>query len=638
MRLDADQSEVVQKVIDMYEVPIERRGDGGAVICVQAVAGAGKSTLITDITRRVSNARYLFLCHTDNIADRARATLPSNVSVATFAQAAHRFVCKTHSEKVVADTPLSRSISNRELVNATGGFATEDDAYQLRRVLDLFYASSHRNVEAQHVRAVIGENAAKTDVSSLLGLARDIWASQTRRAADTAPLTERAAIKLWTMGRNFVNYNEDKDAQKREGEETPRMISPLGDQDICIVEEAQDLYESIISFLGRQRCVVLMFSDDMQSLGRHAPFRKQDHALQQRGHGFSINTSYRFGGELPAVLTCMREKEAGKSVVLTTGKGQTSIYMNQPEVLSNWLDKGLPFTAIASQATSLYDMSLMYSRARIGWVNSLASPEYLFDLLLSLICLATEFDPQRHAKRPRAYMKVGWLQKFNRLEEAHDRFQRIGDLRSSRLCQWIWGREDYDLLNHFLRLQHDEMLYQQQLLSHRHCDAPDITFSSVRAAKGHEWPLVAVSNDMITTNVTSEWAAPDNNARCAIRWVYTAASRAQHGVALPVPLLEHLAEHGHLIQIDTKPPVLPNAEVVHPHFGVERHRQLEMSPANRAQRQTNMLALQKQAQKGNRSSRTSGQLRTKARIDKDADALRSEGKSAQDFIKMMRKR
>lgn len=639
MQLDKDQREIIDKVVAAYQVPIERREGGEAVICVQAIAGAGKSTLITETTRRVSNASYLFLCHTENIADRARATLPPNVSIATFAQAAQRFVCKTHSEKVSPDVPLPRVITNHALVKATGGFATASEAHTLRRILDLFYAGSHRNIEERHVRQVLGEEAETSKIRSLLGYARDIWASQTRRAADTAPLTERAAIKLWTMGRNFANYNEDASDDASDGDAPPpRMISPLGEYDICVVEEAQDLYESIIAFLGRQRCVVLMFSDDMQSLNRHAPFRKQNHALQTRGHGYTISTSYRFGGELPAVLTALREKEAGEPVDVADGKGRTSVYMNQPEVLSHWVASGLSFTAIAAQATTLYDMTLTYPQAKVGWINSLASPEYHFDTLLSLIGLATPFDPVRHQQPPREYITIDWLKAFHRLEDVYDYCYRRGDKRHTELCQWVWGRDHADLLNHFLCLQHNEQAYQRQLLTEFHCEAPDITLSSVRASKGHEWPLVAVSNDMITANMTSQWTAPDTNARCATRWTYTAASRAQYGVALPIPLLGHLAEHGHIIETDSKAPVLPKTEIVHSHFGVERHRQLEMSPENRIQRRQNMSALQKQAQSQGRDTARSGQARTKALMEKEADAIRSEGASPQDFLKMMRQR
>lgn len=634
MILDIEKNSIVKKVVEAYERPIERREGGDAVISVQAVAGAGKSVLIIDITKRLSNASYLFLCHTDNIADRARSTLPSNVSVRTFSQAAHDFVCKTHSEKAVVGTSLPRGLSNYELVKATDGLATGNDAYKIRQILDVFYKSGSPNVELHHVHAVLGKNAKKVDVNSLLGFSRDIWGSQKRRAADTAPLTEQSAIKLWTLGRNFFNYNAD---ERYEGG-TSRRISPLGDADICIVEEAQDLYESIIEFLGRQRCVVIMFSDDMQSLDQNAPFRRLDHNLLNRGHGFTINSSYRYGGELPAVLTCLREKEGGTDVVPTTGKGKTSIYKNLPSVLSEWLDAGLPFTAIAANPTSLYEMSLMYSDATVGWVNGLQSSEYHFEIIFSLICLATEFSSYKHADQPRSYITVGWLKKFSNLEEVYDHFQRIGDQRYCKLCEWIWGVEVYELFEHFLQLRDNDIQYQEKLLTQRNCDAPDITFSSVRAAKGHEWPLIVVSNDMIKSGVIGSWTAPDANTKCAIRWIYTAVSRAQYGVALPEPLLEHLAEYGHLIDIDAKIPCLPNAEVFHPDLGVERHRRLEMLPENRAKRQEHILSLQKNVEKSNRSSRQSEQLLIKEKILRDADSLSSEVKNPKDYLDIMRSR
>lgn len=623
MALDADQQAIIEAVIETHQQSDQRRGLGDNVLCVQAVAGAGKSLLITEITRRLSNANYLFLCHTDNIADRARATLPANVEIATFEQAALAVVRQTHPEKTDTKVKLLVALTNRDIYNATDGAIRHNECEAVRQTLNAFYMSADRHIETRHVPKALHETEEPFKITRIVREARSVWSSQNQRAVDTAPLTNRAAIKLWTMGHTTLKTTAGHEC------------------DICIVEEAQDLPDTIIKFLSRQRPVVMMFSDDMQALNLIAPFRKPTHPLQQRGQHYRINHSYRFGGELPLALSTLRELEAAPGEPerpLITGKGETHVYESTLAMRADWLSNGLSFTFIAANAPALFDLTLTHPAATFAWVDGLYSPEHQFDVLLSMACLASIGNGRSYPRQPRSYITTGWMQRFDNLQSLYDYALQRNDKRHVSLCQWMWSRQHHDLLSHFLQLRDKEHAYQTALLEQRTVVAPDITLSMVRAAKGHEWPLVVVADSLFQPHYILPSVGSNSYVQCALRRLYTAASRAQHAIALPVPLLNGLKRHNVTLTLASHTPQPPAMLSTHPYFGVERHRQLEMDADRRAARRENLTAWKHQDRQRGASPRGSGQTATKSVLEAESHALSQTGRSPSDFLAMMRQR
>lgn len=621
MALDGDQRGVLEAVVAAYEQADQREGLGSNVLCVQAVAGAGKSLLITEITRRLSTINYLFLCHTDNIADRARATLPANVEVATFAQAALHVVRQAYPHKVPQDAPLPVSLTNRDIYSVTNGGVRHNECEAVRHILNMFYASADRHIETHHASKAMRESKEPHEIKRLIGGARAVWGSQNQGSADTAPITSRCAIKLWTMG------------------VAPLSVASGAECDICIVEEAQDLPDTIIHYLSRQRAIVTMFSDDMQALNLIAPFRKPTHPLQQRGQHHVINHSYRYGGELPNVLTAIRALEAspGEPEPLPVkGHGDTLIYTSTRSLRSTWLQGRVPFTYVASQAPALFDITLEQPDATFAWVNGLYDPEHYFDLLFNLACLASIGSQWQYPQQPRSYMTIGWLQRFDNLSSFYAYSQSRNSTLHIGLCRWIMARQQHDLLRHFMRLRAREEAYQTALLEKRKVTAPDITLSMVRAAKGHEWPVVVIADGLYRPREATD-SMIILYEQCALRRLYTAVSRAQHAIALPPHLIDMLADGGTPLELSSHLPNPPDALVTHPYFGIERHRQLEMDAASRALRREKLSQWRRQKERPS-ASRESGQALTKHAVEASSQALAGRASTPAEFLALMRGR
>lgn len=159
----------------------------------------------------------------------------------------------------------------------------------------------------------------------------------------------------------------------------------------------------------------------------------------------------------------------------------------------------------------------------------------------------------------------------------------------------------------------------------------DLTLTTVSRAKGHEWGRVVISDDCFpAVLMQGRWQLVKRDRSIANR-AYTAISRAQIAVAVPEDFLKHLEDHGVVLAANSFP---EGEEVVaderfHSHFGCHRHAQLEMSPSLRRRR----MALKPPRRTSNMAS---GQMRLKAQLEKQAEALK--GHSVDELRAMLRGR
>lgn len=636
MRLDESQQGVIDAACVLHDTSLDARDPADMVINVQAVAGAGKSVIVTELTRRLSTARFLFLCKSENIADRARATLPPSVTIETFETAARDFVATTHPHKVSRERPLPGNVSDAVIRRETDMQATPRDIPIIRRALSLFCASSSRSVDVPHVEdalAMLGYDTngaeGRARMSGILPLVRRVWASQTRRTEGSAPICRQTALKLWTLGRNTVTTERPASA----GSPQSTSISPLGDADVLVVEEAQDLNEAQIGFIARQNRVTLMFGDDMQSLDANAPYRRQEHSLQQRGHNVTLARSYRFGGGVPAMLTALREKEAGEAVAPASGSPthSTQIVTYTPEALNAWAEAGSPVTVIAPSVIELVTQTLLMPEATVGWVDGIMAPHYHWQTLFDLACLA---EPVNSPARQQ--IRNPHFRQHPDIETAYRHLEQRGARHTASLCDWVITNRHVGLADHLRRLRLRDTRYQHLLVEQaEQVPAPTLTLATVRAAKGHEWPTVAVVDALAPPALTEQWHAASEQTQRQIRWLYTAISRAQHTVLVPDRWLAHLQEQGRA------PDILVHGDAImampgssdHPHFGLSRFRVLEMSSEARMARRRRFAQRQREGQRASASA-TSGQSAIRARMEAGAEATR--GKSASEHLSSLK--
>lgn len=588
MKLDPHQQAIIAAAIERHHVIPENRVPENSVINVQAVAGAGKSIIITELTRRLSNARFLFLCFSPSIADRARATLPNSVTVATFAEIAKAFVQRTHHMKLTPTQRPAKTLSDKAIQQATELQASIKETRIIRRALHLFYRSSSASLDISHVEdALASLGYAEPGLASpIVRLARMVWQSQTRRSADSAPICQGAMHKLWTLGRQEVRYDDAPSNRKAgEGAGHTETISPLGEADVIVIEEAQDLTLAMIAFLGRQNRVVLMFGDAMQTLQTKVPAAQQDHGLQTRGLCVSLPRSYRFGAPIAELLTVLQSRCLGEGMAPVEGRAglASEVSLYQPEALQTWIDQSAPVTLIGSTILDILPLLMMYPAAKVGWVDGLECPDYYYQTVWDMACLLA---PNDHPIRKRIQNR--WIRHAGSIEQLHEQlFERRAHL-SVQMCEWMMANRHAPILRTLERLRQDDAGYQHALVNDaRRVTAPTFTFATPKTAKGHEWSTVAITDTLSTPlyYLTQDAALNDRQKR-QLRSLYTAMSRAQETLMVHEDVIHFAREQGAAVTVTPIDQArrMTVTEQEHPYFGLSRHRVLEMTADSRQAR------------------------------------------------------
>lgn len=589
MKLDAHQQAIITAAVARYHLPLEQREPESSVVNVQAVAGAGKSVIITELTRRLSSASFLFLCFSPSIADRARATLPPSVSVATFEEAARAFVMRTHPMKVTATKMLPRTLPDRAIQQATELQASTKETRIIRRSLQLFYQSSSGNLDNNHVEEALGSLGYDTPglATPILRMARMVWQSQTRRSDTSAPVCQGAMLKLWTLGRQEVRYESDRRSTPRGGDNhaSGEMLSPLGDAEVVVIEEAQDLTEAMIGFLGRQNRVVLMFGDAMQTLQKRVAAAEQNHSLQTRGHCVALPRSYRFGATIAGILTTLQQRCLGEASAPIEGRPElpSEVSLYHPAALQPWIDQGAPLTVIGASIIDILPLLMAHPGARVGWIDGLVSPAYHYQTVWDIACLTAPAD---HPIRKRIQNR--WIREAGTLERLHEQLSQRQAYLSVHICEWVMANRHSPLLRTLEQLRSNDSGYQHALVEDAsRVAAPAITFATPTTAKGHEWPTVAVTPSLTSAlNYLPKADALNDSQKRQVRSLYTAISRAQHTLLVPEDVITFATGQGAAVEVTP----IENArriafqEQEHPYFGLSRHRVLEMTAASRKAR------------------------------------------------------
>ncbi|TDX22472.1 UvrD-like helicase family protein [Modicisalibacter xianhensis] len=586
----------------------ERELYGHPLVNVPSVAGSGKSVLITELARRDATKDILFLTHSRNIADRARGSLPANVTIMTVSDAAMRYARRLYQSKLQSRR-VRGALSEEDLIRAAGMGCTRLEAQRARHILARFYRSANRFPEPSDVPSQPEWAQSASEVRRALQAARDIWFSQLDRSTDSAPLTFSAIVKLWTQSATESVFIPEFNRTV--------AISPLNDPDIIVLEESQDSSEALLDFLARQNVAVVMLGDAYQALrDGNRKIQNQQHGLQRRAQTFMMRESWRFGPSVASVLNAITDRVAGQGDTRIVGLGQSSVVPLGQRL--HWERAGKHYTYIASSVCSLFQEALRATDAglTIAWVDGLES--YPFQLFRDLLCIGTPVDGLRPTTAPRLHqVDSPLLRDIRSLEAARQRLHGRFDMVGVALCDWLLSIDRAGLLEKVDRWRQLDEDRQNSLLTR--WQAPperDITLSTVARAKGHEWPRVAVAEDCFPTSlIAGDWRLRYSQ-RIVANTAYTAMSRAQHELAVSEAFLNYLIDQGWQLPDNNYTGDKENAGLgeLHPYFGGHRHTLLEMAPSQRGKRQ--VIASVKPS-----SQRTSGQLALKAKVEATADRL-----------------
>lgn len=544
---------------------------------VPAVAGAGKSVVIIELGRRLASAKILFLAQSRNVTDRARSTLPSNVSVKTVYEKAAEHIRLTHRDKFKALGVLSSLTPERVLSVLAGVTSLEID--RALYVLRQFYKAPGSFPELNHIprpsSATPDWRFNDRESMRAVSLARDIWFSQSSVDPDSLPLTFEVVVKLWTLATPETVWLEETNESKR--------IAPLGDHDLVVLEEAQDSSSALLDFLARQPSSTIMFGDPYQSLTHgNLTIQQLRHPLQQRAATAFMGESWRFGPSLASILNALTEKAGDLNSQRISGLGVTRVYATTQRI--QWLKEGLHYTLIADQPATLFEYAHEATSMgkEVAWIDGLMS--YPVRLLLDLAIL--EERDTRLVSPGEMRIESAWVRQCGSLDRARKDALRRRDFSTAALCDFVQARCGEALVDMIITwMEKDQDRQLSMLKNWQGAPHRDVTLTTVRRAKGHEFPRVVVAEDLVTNRLVSRWKI-DFTARRDLNRLYTALSRAQFDVAVPQTLIGHLSDHGRVVSESrlSKETTPPQGNSLHPYFGPHRHTVLEMAPGYRHQR------------------------------------------------------
>ncbi|CAM3837972.1 hypothetical protein VRRI112168_02555 [Vreelandella rituensis] len=614
MKLSTEQKAIIEHITR----PLgdgERAVQGGHLVNVPAVAGSGKSLVIVEFGRRAGQADILFLAQSRNVVDRARGTLPSNVTARTVYEMAVRHVRLTHKDKL--KTPAVLGGIPRQQIKARFPHVTSVEIERALGILTRFYQTKGSFPEPMHLPDPDPQHPDwrnhEMDRKQAVSVARDIWFSQASRDPESLPLTFDAIIKLWTLS-TAETVTIDKIDRRI-------TLSPLGKHDIVILEEAQDSSEALLDFIARQRVSIITFGDPFQALRPgNLAIQQLRHPLHQRADTIFMGESYRFGPAVAGVLNALTHKAGSQHKNRITGLGTSSLH--GAEQRFTWLEKGLHYTHIADQPASLFLAALEATRwdKRIAWVDGISS--YPVQLLLDLARLGA--PPKQNAMHQQPPpIQTPWVRQCASLDAAHQYASQRNDALGMSLCNLVANHLTPTLPDIIQGWISDDHQRQQAML--KHWSAPparDITLTTVIRAKGHEFPRVMIDPDLAPPHLFQQWAIKGSWRR-AIHRLYTALSRTQFAAAVPDVVLAHLDAHQWPRVANPSEDTFDDLkDNPHPHFGIHRHTLLEMTPAHRDKR-----CLMAPAKKT--ATTASGHTSTRERLEANAKAL--EGTSVEEL-------
>jgi hypothetical protein len=599
--------------------------EGNPLVIVSAVAGAGKSILATQLARQDSTRQILFLAQSRNLIDRAKQTLPANVSARTLYEAAKQYITPMYREKLDASKVVKKP--NFDTLKKLG-FVRDFETYmRAMTILELFMRSPDPFPSKLHL-PVTGQDAdwvlLSGDVANALNTAERIWSSMASYSPDSAPLSYASIVKIWSQGKPYQ--------QSLSGMARTMQISPItNDIGLVIVEEAQDLTRGLVHFLSRQRCSVILVGDGFQALRKgELSIQHLNHSLHKQGQFFSLQDSYRFGPSVASVANALTHKGGAPTKERLTGLGSSAVHPLAKRF--DWEDMGQHYIFLTSSSPSLFTEAYEATRRgrSIAWLDGIES--YPITLLRDLVILGSQ-SLLDGVPSQNELIKTPWVKNASCLNAVINNTARFPYSAEHQLALWV---QSYLPMGNLLQIVNGWIKSDQHRQQHnlKYLNEPlerQITLGTVIRAKGHEWPRVALCESLFPAWLSGHtWAVQKSNV--VLNTAYVAVTRAQYHLALPSMFTDHLQQHGWTIHPNDaiKDSDIEKSERCHPYFGLARHALLEMHPHQRQRRSMSPTGSRKH-------SIASGQHAIRLQMEAGAQKIHKEGGSLRDVLTSRRK-
>lgn len=165
---------------------------------VLALAGTGKTSTAREIARRNPHKRILYLAFSRPIANEAKGTFPSNVTVKTAHALAYAAIGNLYRGRIETSVWSLRAAIGERFPDAKGRTLSA-----VLETLNRFCASADPTVRAQHV----GESASASAATSIARLTQNVYETMVDPNESLA-ITHDIYFKAWSLSKPRLPYDQ----------------------------------------------------------------------------------------------------------------------------------------------------------------------------------------------------------------------------------------------------------------------------------------------------------------------------------------------------------------------------------------------------------------------------------------------
>ncbi|MCX8016359.1 MAG: UvrD-helicase domain-containing protein [Rhodocyclaceae bacterium] len=444
----------------------------GAIVAVNAFAGAGKTTTLKAFAEARPNQRILYLAFNRAIAEEAKAKMPSYVTCKTshalaWAAVARHWPKRKLQDKLTALRVQQLSTARQLDLTACG---------QALAIYTDFLHSPHLDIE-EFLQAWQQQqlHLDGSDTQKIAALVRDIWAATTNPEHDL-PAVHDTYFKLWQMGR-------------------PRL-----DYDIILLDEAQDTNPALFDVFIHQQAQRVLVGDRHQNI---YSFRGALNAMRAVGQGaqhYRLSQSFRFGVHIA---------EVANKILSAYAQEETPIKGNP--AVEDCVDGALlpidRFSTALLARTNAGLFAAAYVIAQKGGEIHLPGgfESYAFDDVLDLYHLKVG---RRNKIRNRSIAQMpSWESLVAYVRQTNDQEMRV---RAKVVEQYA------DAIPH---------AYETIRASTREEPASALTLTTAHRSKGCEWDQVILADDYMDLAAAARSGVPIPTGE--VNLAYVAVTRAR---------------------------------------------------------------------------------------------------------------
>ncbi len=489
---------------------------GGRVITINARAGTGKTTTLHMIAERSTGSRALYLVFNKRAQLRAQAVFPPHVDVRTVHSLAFGSARRGQRWRLGPDLgPAAFLMAYADMPEEQHDLAGLSHSF-----LGYFMAAPHPRVE---------EALQPFSELWLTDTQRSIFSRHEERIADAC----RGLLTAWYQGTMECPH----DFYLKLAHRTGSLQRKLASYELVLVDEGQDLSEIMLDLLRHCAGRVVLVGDSHQGI---YGFRFAVDATQQlpADATHELTSSFRFGRDLAELASLYVQESKGlKGFRIRGSKDRTT----SVQLYSNLRSKSAPIGGAMLARTNL---SLFEGALRLHSEGHPLRFEREVTPLMGRVR-----DVLRLSKGRQGAVSDPFIASFGSLAHLESYADRMRDGYLLSLVS-IVKRHGDGLENSLHKLRrHFE---KSEGLPHNRV----ITLSTVHAAKGDEYPTVALHEDIPTRleqTLAEEGTSRDRAEEINVS--YVAFTRAQRKLLIPESFAGLLSSRWgqHLRALGTRP-------------------------------------------------------------------------------------